>query len=101
MNRQSTLQKEKIVIKEFHRLLRSGKDYTTNSMYTEAGAKCFLEGCTAGNIVRKYYQQQITEDMRMFVNANKELPFRVLMKDFSDYFNFCPRESRLILGYIK
>ena len=101
MTRDSTLQKEKIVIKEFQRLLRSGKDLTTNSMYEDAGKKCFLEWRTAGNMVRRHYRSQITPEMKAFVGDNRPLEFETLLKQFCDKFKVCKREGRLIIGYIR
>lgn len=101
MTRPSSAIKEKIILKEFHRLLRSGKDYSTNSMYREAGTKCFLEGPTAGNIIRKYYRKQITEEMRTLVETNSDSDFNTLLKTFCCRFGLCEREGRLILGYIR
>lgn len=103
MCRQSTIEKEKIVLKEFQRLLRSGKDFSTNSMYEDAGKKVFLEGETAGNIIRKHYREQIKSNSEMvsFVAENKDLKIQFLMKVFSAKFKVCERESRLIIGYIR
>ena len=101
MTRDSTAQKEKIVIKEFQRLLRSGKDLTTSSMYEDAGRKCFLEWRTAGNMVRRHYRSQITDEMRIFVSENGTIEFETLLKQFCDKFKVCKREGRLIIGYIR
>jgi len=101
MTRVSTTEKEKIVLKEFQRLLRSGKDYSTISMYKDAGAKCFLEAARAGRIVNHHYQKLISEDMREFVQVNNSLKFDALKKEFAVKFKLCQRESRLIIGYIR
>jgi hypothetical protein len=103
MCRQSTVEKEKIVLKEFQRLLRSGKDLSANSMYEDAGKKVFLEGPTAGNIIRKHYRKQIQSnvDMITFVQEHESLRFNDLMKEFAITFKVCERESRLIIGYIR
>ena len=99
MKRKTTLKKERKVIREFHKQLRSGKDLDTNSMYQDAGKSCFLSCKQAGNIVRKYYNSIINDEMTQFVeglNVNHEEK----IKTFSDKFSFCPRESRLIINYI-
>lgn len=101
MTRPSTLQKEKVIIREFHRLLRSGKDYSTESMYEEVGKKYFIEGGTVGAIIRRHYREQITEEMRIFVQANNNPCFDTLLKLFCFEFGLCKREGRLILGYLR
>ena len=103
MNRQSTLDKENAVLKEFQRLLRSGRNYDAGSMYADAGARWFIAGPTAGNIVRRYYRKRLKDNPEMvtFVIENKSLNFKLLMKDFSKKFHICERESRLIIGYIR
>lgn len=100
MTRDSTYIKQQIVIEEFQRLLRSGNDLTANSMYEDAGKKCFLERNTAGNMIRKYYREQITEDMRIFVLDNKNDEFSILLELFCKKFDKCKREGRLMIGYI-
>lgn len=101
MCRQSTTEKEKIVLKEFQRLLRSGKDLSASSMYEDAGKKVFLEGPTAGNIIRKHYRDMITYEMKMFVVDRFDMKFNPLSNEFKAKFRLCDRESRLILGYIR
>lgn len=103
MCRQSTTKKERIVLKEFQRLLRSGRNYNSESMYRDAGAKCFLEGPTAGNIVRRHYRELIktNTEMTTFISENKNLKFGILMKEFAKKFKVCERESRLIIGYMR
>lgn len=101
MTRPSTLVKEKVIIKEFHRLLRSGKDYSTNSMYEESGQKCYVSGITAGAIIRRDYRKQITDEMRETVEMNNTSDFDALLRLFCCKFSVCKREGRLILGYIR
>ena len=101
MTKESTLEKERIVVKEFQRLLRSGKDLSTESMYEDAGKKCFLHWRTAGNVVSRHYKTVITNEMREFAAELKEIEFSVLLKQFCDKFKVCKREGRLILGYIR
>lgn len=102
MNRQSTLQKEQIIVAEFNKLMRSGKDYSANYMYRAVGAKCFfLNEGTIGNIIRKHYNEQITEDMRIFAKEISSLAFIEKMKLFSVKFKKCSRETRLILRYLR
>ncbi|MDD4972471.1 MAG: hypothetical protein PHT07_23825 [Paludibacter sp.] len=101
MCRQSSIQKEKIILKEFQRLLRSGKDLSALSMYQDAGSKCFLEPATAGNIIRKHYRDTISYEMKMFVIDRFDMKFNDLLKEFEVKFKLCKRESRLIIGYIR
>ena len=105
MSRQSTIEKEAIILKEFHRLLRSKKEYITPFMYAEAGKKCipFLAEQTAGAIVRKHYRELLKSNSEMteFTIKNGNLKFPILMKDFAKKFNVCEREARLIIGYIR
>lgn len=103
MNRQSTLIKERVAIKEFQRLLRSGKDFSANSMYSDAGKLVFLEGETVGNIVRDHYRKIIRENKSMydFVKEHSELSFRCLMEQFALKFKVCKRESRFMIKYIR
>ena len=99
MKRKTTLDKEKKVIREFQKQLRSGQDLDTNSMYEEAGRKCFLSGKQAGNIVRRYYRQKINENMTQLVE-NLHTEHQTKVEIFSDTFSICQRESRLIINYI-
>lgn len=101
MCKKSTTEKEKIVLKEFQRLLRSGKDLSANSMYEDAGKKVFLQGSTAGNIVRKHYREVISYEMKTFVIDRFDMKFNKLSNEFKAKFKLCERESRLILGYIR
>ena len=99
MKRKTTLNKEKKVIREFQKQLRSGKDLDTNSMYEEAGKHCFLSGKQAGNIVRGYYKQKIDENMANFVE-NLHVEHQTKVEIFSNTYSLCQRESRLIINYI-
>ena len=99
MKRQTTLQKEIKVIRKFHRQLRSGIDYSTDAMYEDAGRYCYLSRKQAGNIVRNYYNQIISEEMQNFVN-NLNVHHEEKISIFSRQFGFCTRESRLIINYI-
>ena len=99
MKRQTTLKKERKVIREFHKQLRSGKDFATNSMYEDAGKICFLSPKQAGNIVRNYYANLINSEMQNFVN-NLNVQHEEKVNNFAEKFGFCKRESRLIINYI-
>lgn len=105
MTRESTIEKQKIIVKEFQRLLRSGKDLSADSMYEDAGKKCFLAGGTVSHIVQRHYNDPanklITAEMREFVSENATVKFRPLLKLFCEKFRVCKREGRLILGYIR
>ena len=105
MNRPSSIEKERIIMKEFHRLLRSKKEYITTFMYSEAGKQCipFLAEQTVGAIVRKHYRELLKNNPEMteFVVLYGNMKFCDLMKDFAKKFNVCEREARLIIGYIR
>jgi hypothetical protein len=102
MTRPTTVIKEKIVIRHFHNLLRSGKDYTTCYMYQTAGEKCYMSGITAGAIIRSHYKKKIiTQEMRNMAEQNKTSDFDTLLRLFCCQFSVCSREGRLILGYIR
>ena len=105
MNRQSTLQKEAIIIKEFQRLLRSGKDYSVCSMYEDAGKKCIpvIVAGTVGNIIRNHYRGIIKSNPGMynFVKDNQNLSFKCLMEQFALKFEVHKRGSRFMIRYIR
>jgi hypothetical protein len=100
-SRANTKLKEQKVLKVFHRLLRSGQDFSTSYMYEEAGKSCFLAAKSAGDIVRKHYQEKITDEMQMFVNDLDDMPHDVKVNLFAERFSLCVRESRLIIRYIR
>jgi len=99
MKRRTTLIRERKVIREFQKQLRSGKDLDTNSMYEEAGKHCFLSGKQAGNIVRRHYRQVIDDNMIHLVE-NLHTEHQTKVEIFSTTFSVCERESRLIINYI-
>ena len=99
--RETTTAKEKDVLKTFHKLLRSGKDFSTESMYEEAGKSCYLTAGSAGNIIRKHYRFIITDEMKSFVSRVNGTKHEGKIKLFMKEFEFCKRESRLIIRYIK
>nr|WP_319265261.1 hypothetical protein [uncultured Draconibacterium sp.] len=99
--RASTKQKEKKVLSVFHRLLRSGPDFSTSYMYEEAGRAGFLSAKSAGDIVRKHYQQEITEEMRLFVHDLGDMAHDIKIDLFAKRFGVCIRESRLMIRYIR
>lgn len=99
--RETTIEKEKDVLKAFHKLLRCGKDYSTQSMYEEAGSKCYLAHGSAGNIIRKHYKSIITNEMKIFLSGMNGRKHEEKISLFMDKFEFCKRESRLIIRYIK
>lgn len=99
MKRKTTSKKERKVIREFHKQLRSGKDLDTNSMYQDAGKTVFLSCKQAGNIVRRHYNSIINEEMSNFVNG-LNVQHEEKVTQFAEKFSFCVRESRLIINYI-
>ena len=99
--RETTTAKEKDVLKTFHKLLRSGKDFSVTFMYEEAGAKCYLTAGSAGNIIRKHYRSIITDEMKDFVSQMNGTKHEEKIRLFVKEFEFCKRESRLLIRYIK
>ena len=99
--RETTAEKEKDVLRVFHKLLRCGKDYSTSSMYEEAGSKCYLTAGSAGNLIRRHYKSIITNEMKFFVTGLNGVKHEEKIKMFVSEFKFCKRESRLIIRYIK
>ena len=99
MKRRTTLIRERKVIREFQKQLRSGKDLDTNSMYEDAGKSCFLSCKQAGNIIRRYYHEVINSEMQQFVNE-LNVQHEQKINNFSEKYGFCQRESRLIINYI-
>lgn len=98
--RETTKEKEKKVLSTFLRLLRSGKDFTTNFMYSEAGKPCYITAASAGNMIRKHYRKIISKEMKAFILNLKGTPHEQKIIDFSDKFGYCCRESRLMIRYI-
>lgn len=101
MIRETTIVKEKEVLKRFRQLLRSGKDYSTNYMYSEAGKKCFLSAKTAGDIIRKEYKKGITEEMERYVAELSGETHNKKVAAFGILFGLCNRESRYMINFIK
>lgn len=101
MSREGTKIKEQKVLREFHRLLRSGKDFSTSYMYEEAGKVGFVAPKTAGNFVRKHYQKIITEEMAVFIDDIDDTSHDEVISLFSEKFTMCEREARLVIRYIR
>lgn len=99
--RRTTKSRNRRVVDRFCKLLRSGKDYSTQYMYSEAGAVGFVSAKTAGNIVRKHYNAVITVDMVGFLDTLVENVYFERVKAFAEEFKLCIRESRLIIRYIQ
>lgn len=100
-SRANTKLKEKKVLSEFQRLLRSGKDFSTRYMYEEAGNQVYIGSKHAGDIVRKHYQEKITDEMQSFVHDLGDMAHDVKVNLFAERFSMCTRESRLIIRYIR
>ena len=98
--RENTIRKEREVMRVFHSLLRSGKDYTTEYMYKEAGSNCFLSIRGTGEIVRRYYRNVIDTDMIMFIANRIEEKRSERIEQFAIAFDMCIRESALVMRYI-
>lgn len=91
-------EKQNAVVSRFLKLLRSGKDYTTASMYKDSGEPCFVSAKRAGEIIRVYYHSIITEEMGVYVKDNLQ---PTIVTDFANRFKVCEREARLIIRYIR
>lgn len=99
MKQQKT--KQAVIIRRFHELLRSGKDYTTEYMYAEAGKKCFIQSGVAGAHVRNYYRGVITDEMKEFVKSIDTKSYDYIISKISEKYNLCVRESKYILRFIR
>lgn len=92
--------RERIIINKFQSMLRSGFDYKVSAMYEEAGKLAFIQAETAKRTIRNYYKGLITQEMTVFVYRHNCNPQK-LIELFSNEFNVCLRESRLLIRYIK
>jgi hypothetical protein len=93
-------ERHKVAINKFIELLRSGKDYGVDHMYSEAGKVSYISFKSVERVVNKYYGEVITQDMINFVNrfsCSREES----IKQFSEKFNVCRRESILLIRYIR
>lgn len=88
------------IIKSFEKLLRSGKDYTVNYMYNEAGKVFFLSYKTVETIINNHYRDLITQDMKDFV-VSLSCNSKEKVSRFSERFGLCKREAMLFIRYIK
>jgi hypothetical protein len=93
-------ERHKKIIEKFQELLRSGKDYTVNSMCHEAGKVVYIEGESVKKIINRHYQQIINQEMVDFLN-NLECNRQEEIKQFSEKFDVCRRESILLIRYLR
>ena len=96
----ATKKRHEVALKEFHRLLRSGNDYTVSYMSKKASKLAFIEAGTIERVVNKHYQKIISDEMVEFIN-NSNCSKKKEIKLFSERFEICKRESILIIRYIK
>jgi len=97
-------EKKEFVIQEFLTLIRTDINYETNYLYQEAGKKAFMSGKRAGDIVRDYYKDLITEnpEMAVFVEQNPHnIKREDLIRLFAEKFSLVPREARHVVRQIK
>ena len=99
--RETTTAKEKDVIKAFKKLLRCGKDYSTEYMYAEVGVKFYLTFGSVGQIIRRHYNSSITPEMKSFVSSMNGTKHKEVVKLFMKEFGFCKRESISLIRYTK
>lgn len=93
-------ERDKIILKKFQELLRSGKDYSVESMCNEVGKHVFMEGVSIVAIINRHYREAITKEMVEYVNSLKCSRDEEI-KLFSKRFGVCRRESILIIRYIR
>lgn len=99
--RKSSIQRNKRAIAIFLRLLRSGKDYTTEYMYSEAGKAVYMEISSVSMIIRNFYKDEIiNQTMIDYYKSIKSLDYDEKMKLISHKYHVCPRESRLVIRYL-
>jgi len=101
MIRDTTKEKQEIVLREFQKLLRSGKDYSTSYMYKEAGKPCYIGEMGAGDMVRNHYHGVITENMVTCIAGLEEKTRCERVEIFAKKFNYCAREARFIIRMIR
>jgi hypothetical protein len=92
--------KQERVINKFQSLLRSGMDYDVRSMYQEAGSTVCISIKSAERIVQRYYRGIVSQDMIDFV-SRLNCPHTEEIELFSNEFDICERESRLLIRYAK
>jgi hypothetical protein len=93
-------ERHRIIVEKFHELLRSGKDYSVKYMCEEAGKAVYMGYYHTMKIINDHYQEIITQEMRDFLN-NLECTREEELKQFSDKFDVCRRESILLIRYIR
>lgn len=99
--RKTTIQRNKKAISVFTRLLRSGKDYTTEYMYSEAGKSVYMEITSVSMVIRNHYKDNVlTDKMLLHYKEIKDRPYDEKMEIISRTYGYCPRESRLIIRYL-
>lgn len=95
-----TKERHKIVLDKFQDLLRSGKDYTVQHMYSEAAKEVTFEGVSIQQIINKHYNESITQEMIDYIK-NLTCPRKEEIQSFSEKFKVCRRESILLIRYIR
>ena len=93
-------ERHKIAVERFQELLRSGKDYTVEHMYSEVGKAVYIKSSSVPKIIRKYYQQIISPEMICFITTS-EYSRKEEIDQFSVKFGVCKRESILLIRYIR
>lgn len=93
-------ERDEAIINKFLSLLRSGMDYDVKSMYAESGRIAYVGHELSKVIINNYYKKKITSDMREFVESLKCKHIDKI-RLFSNKFDVCQRESRLMIRYIR
>lgn len=100
--RENTRKRKKQVVKTFLKLLRSGKSYSAEYMYKEAGKSAFVSPERARAFVNDHVKYCIINyDMVYYTNLIAKENRRKQRSLFSAKFNVCPREATLLMHYIK
>lgn len=99
--RDTSKEKQAIIVGKFHELLRCGASYTVQYMYEEAGKLGYVLPKTAGDIVRDYYHKVINDEMIACVDNYHEKTDKELLKQFQMEFKVCEREARFIIRFIR
>lgn len=102
MQQKCSIKKERdqVLISKFQSLLRSGKDYSVNAMYEEAGRKVFISHLRARDIINRYYKGVVSQDMIDYAES-LECNHNGKVRLFSKKFKVCEREARLLIRYVQ
>lgn len=102
MQTEARERRDKLIVKDFKRMMKSGKEYTTDYMYRITGEKYYLNTTRTAHIINSHYNNDvITDEMVKSYTEVRQKPFKAQVKHYQESFNLCKNESRYILLYIK